>query len=129
LAYKKDEIIAHFIGIERSIDEWTLICTKDPHKRAYGLISSENGVVLDCYDNYQLGLCLASAANSPKGCFNTITKSTAVANCRLVVPVVKKGMRKKFYLKAGISTSPNNFYIPCNTEFLWNYGDSYTNYL
>ena len=132
LGYRKDETIAHFIGIERSVTQWTEICLAEPHKRAYGLISSENGVILDCYDSYTSGLCLASAANSPSGCVHYITKAPAVANCRLICPPVKKGSRKNFYLKAGVTvpeTSEDNFFIPPNTELLWDYGDSYVNYL
>ena len=134
LAYRSNEIIAHFRGTLRTKDAWMRMCEVEPPRRAYGIISSENGVVLDCYDNYNAGLCLASASNSPVECVYIGTRKAAVANCRLVIPTVKKGQRKIFYLRAGVKDPEDDvisdrFYITPDTELLWDYGDSYVNYL
>jgi hypothetical protein len=128
LGYKRNDVIATFIGTIRSIPEYETICNLEPIRRSYSLISSTNGVVLDCYDHYKNGLCNASYANSPSGCFNTITKKKAVENCRLVVTNEANG-KKTFTLRAGIlkegKRSSQFFYIPPNTELLWDYGDSF----
>jgi hypothetical protein len=103
----------------------------EPHKEAYGIISSKYGVVLDCYDHYMAGLCIAAASNSPVGCWKMGTKQSVQANCHLVVPSVGKGCRKKIYLRAGVhqpKESATNFYIPPNVELTWDYGDIYDNY-
>ena len=131
LGYRKNDFIASFRGIQRSIEEWNALCITEPHRKGYGIESSTHGVVLDCYDHYTAGLCIASASNSPLHCFKVGTKSSVAPNCRLVVPTVSVGSRKKFYLRAGIVDpveSPNTFYILPHTELTWMYGDKFEMY-
>ena len=131
LGYRKNDLVAYFRGTQRTILEWNEMIINEPHKEAYGIISSKYGVVLDCYDHYMAGLCIAAASNSPVGCWKMGTKQSVQANCHIVVPQVGKGSRKKFYLRAGVhepKESATNFYIPPNVELTWDYGDIYDNY-
>ena len=118
-------------------EEWNVLCAKEPRRRAYGLVSSEHGVILDCYDHYRNGLCIASYANSPVDCVHVHSKKEAIANCQLKV-FGRKGETKKFYLQAGIKEqeqqqedsgkSKDNFFIAPGIELMWDYGDSYVSY-
>ena len=128
LGYRKDDLITEFKGKLRSIKEWNEICETQPQRRAYGIQSSEYGNILDCYDHYKDGLCIASASNSSTGLKHKITGILAQPNCRLVVPIVKRGERKRFYLRAGPLDCLPNFFIRPNTELLWDYGDDYEYY-
>ena len=123
--------------------EWMLLCDKEPQRRAYGLVSSEHGVIMDCYDHYRNGLCIASYSNSPVNCINFHSKKEAIANCQLKV-FGRKGETKKFYLQAGMreqdqdleensqgnrnNNNKSKFFIAPGTELMWDYGDSYINY-
>ena len=137
LGYKKGDFIAYFIGKTMTQEEWNVLCAKEPRRRAYGLVSSEHGVILDCYDHYRNGLCIASYANSPVDCVHVHSKKEAIANCQLKV-FGRKGETKKFYLQAGIKEqeqqqedsgkSKDKFFIAPGIELMWDYGDSYVSY-
>ena len=131
LGYKRDDNIVSFIGTTRTKSEYEALCVLEPFRRAYSIISSTNGIVLDCYDQYKNGLYIASYSNSPVGCWNTITGTNAVPNCRLVISQDSK-KKKNFILRAGIKKdgkqSSKRFFIPPHTELLWDYGDSYISY-
>ena len=131
LGYRNNDTIVVFVGKIRTIAEYQAVCALQPQRRSYSLISSTNGVVLDCYDHYNNGFCIASYANSPHECFNKVTNKNAVANCRLVVSNDNNGS-KTFTLRAGIvkgnKCTSSHFYIPPNTELLWDYGDSFIGY-
>jgi len=129
LGYKRDHAIVTFAGTTRTQEEYKALCELEPIRRAYSIAFSEHGLVLDCYDQYKQGLCLASFANSPVGCINLFTGRRATANCRIVADIVGK----KITLKCGINhpeslKSPPDFFIPPYTELLWHYGDSYVSY-
>ena len=131
LGYRRNDNIVKFVGTIRSLSEYEVICAKEPLRRSYSLISSEHGVILDCYDQYKNGFCLASYANSPLGCWNTVTNTKATENCRLVITTDEKG-NKSFWLRAGIrrngKQSSRRFFIPPHQELLFHYGDSYIGY-
>jgi hypothetical protein len=129
LAYKKGETIGKFVGILRTQTEYRSICENEPIRRAYSIAESENGLILDCYDQYRQGLCLLSFANCNVGAWNTVTNKKAVPNCSLVVNVEKK----TFTLKCGVDKpeqfkTSKTFTITPGTELVWNYGDSFVNY-
>ena len=102
LQYKRDDVIVSFKGTHRTEAEYKALCDKEPWRRAYSLLFSSTGEgdVLDCFDAYQKGTCVASYANSPKGCIDIVTGKKAVPNCRLVVNHLAKTMS----LKCGVDT-------------------------
>ena len=101
--YKRDDPIVSFSGTLRTQKAFTNLCEKEPWRRAYALVFSEHGEVMDCFDQYQKGLCLASYSNSPSGCFDITTSKKAVENCRLVLNVKEKTMT----LKCGVNKESN----------------------
>ena len=127
MGYKRDDLIVRFKGVFRTQAEHAALCAVTPSRRAYGIVMSEHGSVLDCYDDYLRGLCVASLANCHRRCYNRATRSTAVANCRLVVNLLKRTVT----LRAGLSQpirSSAKFFIPPKTELLYDYGENYTAY-
>jgi hypothetical protein len=126
LAYKFNDIIAEFVGRWRTKSEYEAIAAMEPCRRAYSIITSENGDVLDCYDAFIEGRCIASYANSPISCWDIESNKKAVENCRITVH------GRKIYLRCGVKTvgahSPKTFTIPPNTELLWNYNNSFVSY-
>ena len=90
IMYKKDEPIISFIGTVRTQQKYMEICETEPWRKAYSIAFSTNGDVLDCYDHYSKGLCLASYTDSPKKCFNIGTGKAAMANCYISVNHVEK---------------------------------------
>ena len=126
--YKRDDPIVFFTGTLRTQQAFTKLCEKEPWRRAYALVFSEHGEVMDCFDQYQKGLCLASYSNSPNGCFDITTSKKAVENCRLVVNVKDKTMTIKCGVNKESIRSSDHFVIPPHTELLWDYGDSYISY-
>jgi hypothetical protein len=119
--YKKNDDIVDFVGVYMTLDEYDKLCQREPHRVGYALEYTDS-IVLDCFDHYRMGFCVASLANSPIGCWNTVTKSKAVANCRLIVHHDDNIHKRRVYLKAGPETScPKNFFIPAGTEILFNY--------
>ena len=126
IMYKKDEPIISFIGTVRTQAKYMEICETEPWRKAYSIAFSTNGDVLDCYDHYVKGLCIASYANSPKKCHDVITGKAAMENCYISVNYVEKTIT----LKCGYKKRhcPDSFVIPAGTELLWDYGDSFVNY-
>ena len=127
MGYKRDEVIAEFVGDYISQEEYMRRCDDNPAVRAYGVVSSEFGNVLSCYEYYKQGLCLASLANCPKGLFNFTTMAKARANARFCVDSISK----RVTIRAGLvkpSRSAPNFYIPRHTEILIDYGTDYNMY-
>lgn len=126
LSYRRDETIAEFHGTWRSLMEWEELATREPWRRGYTIHASTNGDVLDCYDQYKCGECVASYANSPIACWDVVRNVKPVANCRITVN------GRRVLLKCGVdkvgSKSPKGFVVPQNTELLWNYEKSFTNY-
>ena len=129
LGYKRDHAIVSFKGTIRSQEEYKDLCEREPIRRAYSIVFSEHGQVLDCYDQYKEGLCLASLSNSPVGCIDISTGRRAESNCRLVPDMINKTLTLKCGVNYPISNkSPKDFFIPPHTELLWHYGDSYVSY-
>ena len=128
LLYKRDEVIATFHGITRTQEEYIQICTTEPWRRKYSICFSSNGDVLDCWEHYNKGLCLASYANSPRGCVDLATGKKAVDNCRLSVNLAARTMSLKCGVDVHSRLSPKTFQIEPDTELLWNYGDSFVGY-
>ena len=127
--YKFNDPITSFVGTVRSQEEYQNLCKTEPWRRGYSLAFSEHGDILDCYDQYVKGLCIASFSNSPLKCFNLETQKPAVENCRLVVNLKKKTMTLVCgIIKEGRNKSKPNFSIAPDTELLWEYGDSFVNY-
>jgi hypothetical protein len=58
--FKRGEIIATFVGIRRTINDYDNRCLQGLGGYAVAL---RNGDVLDCYDGAKSGRCLASMAN------------------------------------------------------------------
>jgi hypothetical protein len=82
--------------------------------------------VLDCYDAYLEGLCVASYANCYKGCFNAVTGRKAVPNARISY----SSQHMSISLRVGVNSpdhlkSPKNFWIQANTEIIIDYGDMF----
>ena len=128
LSYKRDEVIASFRGTVRTQEEYIAICVNEPWRRKYSISYSTNGNVLDCWDNYVNGLCIASYANSPRGCLNLATGLKAVDNCRLSINLQSKTMSLKCGVDIQSRRSPKGFSIQPGTELLWDYGDSFVSY-
>jgi hypothetical protein len=129
LGYKRDQPIISFKGTIRSQADYMALCEKEPIRRAYSIAFSEHGEVMDCYDQYRDGLCLASLSNSPVGCIDLATGRKAQPNCRLVPDFTKKTLTIRCGINYPFSNkSPADFFIPPHTELLWNYGDSYVSY-
>ena len=127
IGYRKGDLIAEYVGVWRTQAEYQALCADEPERRAYSLVMSEHSDVLDCYDHYLRGLCLASFANDPTQCRNIVTGAIAKANCRIVANV-KKGI---ICLRAGVvypNESPANFYIPRDTELVARYGNSFVSF-
>jgi hypothetical protein len=55
------------------------------------MIKISDVLVLDCYPAYLRRECMASYANSPKGCWDTVTNRKAKKNCRLKVGMLRNG--------------------------------------
>ena len=127
LGYKNGDEIVNFVGVFRTQQEYMELCLQQPGRKAYSLAFSEKGLILDCYDQYKDGLCLASYANCFTGCWNTATNKKAVPNARLCVNLVKKTMKLRAGVKKG-RESPANFFIPPHTEIVWDYESSYISY-
>jgi len=128
LLYNRDDVIATFQGIVRTQAEYMQICVTEPWRRKYSIAFSSNGDVLDCWEHYNKGLCLASYSNSPRGCVDLATGKKAVDNCRLSVNLAAKTISLKCGVDVHSRLSPKTFQIQPDTELLWNYGDSFISY-
>ena len=128
LGYKRDEVIATFNGTIRTKDQYLALCADEPWRKAYSISFSTQGDVLDCYDKYIKGKCIASYANSPLGCFDLTTSKKAVDNCRLSVNLQSKTISLKCGVNELARKSPKAFIITPGTELLWDYGDSFVSY-
>ncbi len=82
----------------------------------YGIWVKED-TILDCYEQYKKGACLASAANSPKNCYNIATNTHAEANAKLGQPLWRNG-------KVSISLYSKDRAIAPNTEILYLYANN-----
>lgn len=76
----------------------------------YYMIQLSQNKYLDCYEYYKKKLCLASYANSPKGCNVKENGEKAMSNAKLVV----QGDTAKLVAKR---------LIHANEEILWGYGN------
>ena len=126
MSYKRNEVIAEFKGTWRSLMEWEEIAAKEPWRRAYSIIASEHGDILDCFDHFKKGNCIASYSNSPIACIDLTTNTKAVANSRIKVS------GKRIFLVCGVnkvgSRSPKHFVLQPHKEILWNYESSFISY-
>jgi hypothetical protein len=87
IRYNKDEDIVAFNG--EFINYATYKARESAGVGGYMItIHFSADMYLDCYEQCKSFKCMASYANSPKNAINTITRSNARANCRLVVVVV-----------------------------------------
>ena len=127
LGYIRNEVIATFNGIWRSQSEYEEICKVEPWRRAYSICKSEHGEVLDCYDNYRKGLCMASYSNCPTACWDIEKNRKPVPNCYITNhgDVIKL---RCGYKRGSEWISSPKFRILPHEELLWNYGDSFVSY-
>jgi hypothetical protein len=119
LSYKRDETIATFKGTIRTQEEYIAICVCSPWRKGYSIAFSTNGNVLDCWDQYVNGKCIASYSNSPRGCIDLTTGKSAVDNCRLSVNLQTKTISLKCGVDIQSRRSPKGFVIQPGTELLW----------
>lgn len=77
----------------------------------YGILIATN-LVLDCYDNAQSRTCLASLANDPRHCFDTVNSRSAIANCRIAI------RNREVSLRCGDNC------VPVGTELSYAYGST-----
>ena len=129
LSLKRDELVAYYVGTWRSQIEFDRLCLADPVRQRYGIKCTEHSLVLDTWECVRDGLCVASYANSPKGCLDTTTGRKAVANAR----IVPNFEQRRICIRVGVNKplsqrSPDNFWIVAGTEILVAYGASYTCY-
>ena len=117
IGYKRDEPIVTFKGVWKKQSEWKELAEKEPCRRAYSIAKSEHGDVLDCYDHFVQGLCVASYANCPIACKDIITNEKAKDNCRITI------YKNVITLRCGVNSegreSPKKFFIPPDTELGW----------
>ncbi len=136
--FKFNEEIITYEGTYRTVEDFKKICASEPQRAAYAHKGSTNSLILDCYDAYKRGECLASYANSPHACYDRMTGSMAVANCRLTVRlnayakltptlVLRAGSVEDFEKKDDKSFR-ENFCIFPGEELLWDYGNEYAYY-
>ena len=128
LSYRKDEVIADFIGVYRTKAEHNQLCIRQPQRKGYA-VAYTNDIVLDCFDHFTMGLDVASLSNCPRGCFNTATHAKAVSNAYLSIHhSIDDINARRVCLKAGTTRNggracPRQFFIPAGTEILWDYND------
>jgi hypothetical protein len=67
------------------------LLTVTANGRGRYMIKISDVLVLDCYPAYLRRECMASYANSPKGCWDTVTNRKAKKNCRLKVGMLRNG--------------------------------------
>jgi hypothetical protein len=136
--YKFNDEIIIYEGIYRTVEDFQNICKKEPLRAAYAQRGSTNSLILDCYDSYKSRECLASYANSPHACYDRMTGSLAVANCRLTVRhnafaklspvmVLRAGSVEDFEKKDD-KCFRENFCILPGEELLCDYGIQYAHY-
>jgi hypothetical protein len=121
MGYKRDDLIATYVGNIRTRVQFDALLESEPVRQQYSIAISSKGDILDCYDAFRQGLCMASFANEARACFNTVTNKAAQPNCRIVVDV----NTSTAYIRAGLKypvRSPNNFYIPNGHELICSYG-------
>jgi hypothetical protein len=82
LCYLPGSVIATFVGEEISAAEGAVRIGLG--KGGY-MIKISAVLVLDCYPAFRRRECMASYANSPKGCYDTASRKKAKHNCRLKV--------------------------------------------
>ena len=82
-------------------------------KGGYAIKMNER-IYLDCKRYFDMQLCMASYANSPKGLLHFTNKTRAAANCKLVIDYQSRTAR----LVASTV-------IPVGQEILWDYDDDY----
>jgi hypothetical protein len=82
------------------------------------MIKISEVLVYDCYPNFILRQCMASYANSPKGCYDTATKRAAKKNCKLRVGLLGNGTTWRAQLVATCTIEPDK-------EHLYDYADEY----
>ena len=136
--YKFNEEIIIYEGIYRTVADFRKKCISEPIRAAYAHRGSTNSLILDCYDAYKRGECLASYANSPHACYNRMTGSLAVANCRLTVrhnaysklspTMVLRAGSVEDYEKKDDKSFREKFCILPGEELLWDYGIEYAHY-
>ncbi len=111
IAYKVGDTICSFIGeIVTSTQE---VDRREALGEGGYTISLIHGTkYLDCF--HYRHVCMASYANDPRKCMDTVKQKRAKANCECRMNSITKNVM----LKATRS-------IPANTEILWVYGDTY----
>ena len=81
LQYTQGDVVATFKGEQITHEE--RLRREDVGRGGYCVYLNRD-FVLDCYENNKNGTCMASVANSTRQCYDTVTRSMAVANCELV---------------------------------------------
>lgn len=110
--FNKDEIIAEFIGVCKSMLSYQKYTVANC-RGGYAIYINKD-YVLDCYHSMKDRKCLASYANCPEDCWDTINNKQANANAVLIINAKQKRAR----LKAIVD-------IPRYSEISYKYGDSY----
>jgi hypothetical protein len=116
LRYLPNTVIATFKGEEISAEEGL---RRTQAGRGRYMIKISEVLVYDCYPNFILRQCMASYANSPKGCYDTATKREAKKNCKLRVGLMGKG--NGTWRAQLVATST----IEADKEHLYDYADEY----
>jgi hypothetical protein len=80
LQYKRNDVVAQYRGVYVDLDAYLITIQAQPNRKGYGILSGD-GRVLDCYDYYLSGACLA---NNALGCTNITTGMNAVCNCIMI---------------------------------------------
>ncbi|KAJ1404957.1 hypothetical protein B484DRAFT_217829 [Ochromonadaceae sp. CCMP2298] len=114
LRYLPNTVIATFKGEEISAEEGL---RRTQAGRGRYMIKISEVLVYDCYPNFILRQCMASYANSPKGCYDTATKRAAKKNCKLRVGLMGNGTWRAQL----VATST----IEADKEHLYDYADEY----
>jgi hypothetical protein len=108
--YKKNDVIAVFHGTLLSRAEYDVEAQENG--RGGYCIHIRQDAVLQTYDQRLSGECVASCANSARGCFNLTTGLNAVNNCRLSVNVINNTVK--------LVCNINNIFP--HTELAYDYG-------
>ena len=111
-SYQPNETIAYFHGELITSEEYDQRVIRS--QGGYAIKMNER-IYLDCKRYFDLQLCMASYANSPKGLFHFKNNTTrAEANCKLVIDYASRTARL-------VATNV----IPVGQEILWDYDDEY----
>jgi hypothetical protein len=122
ISFSKNDTITYFKGDLVSPEEYKVRC--DSGHGGYAIKINKN-LYLDCRRNYLNRKCMASFANSPKRAYNTVTRSAAIANCRVVVDAASLSAKLVCGAYKEDNRTPKNFMIYPDTEMLWDYESEY----